>query len=69
MSGSGPATMAAVGSILIPAMVKAGYRKDMSAGLLATAGGIGIIIPPSIAYIVYGVIAEVSIAKIFIAGI
>jgi C4-dicarboxylate transporter DctM subunit len=69
ISGSGPATMAAVGSILIPAMVKAGYRKDMSAGLLATAGGIGIIIPPSIAYIVYGVIAEVSIAKIFMAGI
>lgn len=69
ISGSGPATMAAVGSILIPAMVKAGYRKDMSAGLLATAGGIGIIIPPSIAYIVYGVISGVSIGKIFMAGI
>jgi C4-dicarboxylate transporter, DctM subunit len=69
ISGSGPATMAAVGSIIIPAMVKAGYRKDMSGGLLATAGGIGIIIPPSIAYIVYGVIAEVSIGELFIAGI
>jgi C4-dicarboxylate transporter DctM subunit len=69
ISGSGPATMAAVGSIIIPAMVKQGYRKDMSAGLLATAGGIGIIIPPSIAYIVYGVVAEVSIGKLFIAGI
>jgi C4-dicarboxylate transporter, DctM subunit len=69
ISGSGPATMAAVGSILIPAMEKAGYRKSMSAGLLATAGGIGIIIPPSIAYIVYGVISEVSIGKLFIAGI
>ncbi|MBU8878734.1 TRAP transporter large permease subunit [Bacillus sp. FJAT-29790] len=69
ISGSGPATMAAVGSIIIPAMVKQGYRKDMSAGLLATAGGIGIIIPPSIAYIVYGVVAEVSIGELFIAGI
>ncbi|WP_126424990.1 TRAP transporter large permease [Brevibacillus marinus] len=69
IAGSGPATMAAVGAILIPAMVKAGYRKDMAAGLLATAGGIGIIIPPSIAYIVYGVVAEASIAKLFIAGI
>ncbi|MDI2589745.1 TRAP transporter large permease subunit [Psychrobacillus sp. NEAU-3TGS] len=69
ISGSGPATMAAVGSIIIPAMVKAGYRSDMSGGLLATAGGIGIILPPSIAYIVYGVIAEVSIGELFIAGI
>ncbi|MFS0645912.1 TRAP transporter large permease [Siminovitchia sp. 179-K 8D1 HS] len=69
ISGSGPATMAAVGSIIIPAMVKHGYRKEMSAGLLATAGGIGIILPPSIAYIVYGVVAEVSIGELFIAGI
>lgn len=69
ISGSGPATMAAIGALIIPAMVKQGYRKEMSAGLLATAGGIGIIIPPSIAYIVYGVIAEVSIGKIFVAGI
>ncbi|CAG9622734.1 TRAP transporter large permease [Sutcliffiella rhizosphaerae] len=69
ISGSGPATMAAVGAIIIPAMIKAGYRKDMSGGLLATAGGIGIILPPSIAYIVYGVIAEVSIGELFIAGI
>lgn len=69
ISGSGPATMAAVGSILIPAMTKAGYRKGMAAGLLATAGGIGIIIPPSIAYIIYAVIAEVSIGKLFMAGI
>lgn len=69
ISGSGPATMAAVGSILIPAMAKSGYRKEMAAGLLATAGGIGIIIPPSIAYIIYAVIAEVSIGELFIAGI
>ncbi|USK59782.1 TRAP transporter large permease [Peribacillus asahii] len=69
MSGSGPATMAAVGAIVIPAMVKQGYRKDQSAGLLATAGGMGIVLPPSIAYVVYGVVAEVSIGKLFIAGI
>jgi C4-dicarboxylate transporter, DctM subunit len=69
ISGSGPATMAAVGTIIIPAMVKAGYKKKMSAGLLATAGGIGIIIPPSIGYIVYGVVAQVSIGELFIAGI
>ena len=61
--------MAAVGTIIIPAMVKAGYKLKMSGGLLATAGGIGIIIPPSIGYIVYGVVAEVSIGKLFIAGI
>ncbi|MFS0823897.1 TRAP transporter large permease [Bacillus sp. 1P02SD] len=69
ISGSGPATMAAVGTIIIPAMVKAGYKKKMSGGLLATAGGIGIIIPPSIGYIVYGVVAQVSIGELFIAGI
>lgn len=69
ISGSGPATMAAVGALIIPAMMKSGYRGGMAGGLLATAGGIGIILPPSIAYIVYGVIAEVSIGKLFIAGI
>lgn len=69
ISGSGPATMAAVGALIIPAMMKSGYRGGMAGGLLATAGGIGIILPPSIAYIVYGVVAEVSIGKLFIAGI
>lgn len=69
ISGSGPATVAALGTILIPAMVKYGYDADMSSALLATSGGIGIIIPPSIAFVVYGVVAEVSIGKLFIAGI
>lgn len=69
ISGSGPATVAALGAILIPAMIKSGYDAGMSASLLATAGAIGIIIPPSIAFVVYGAIAEVSIGKIFIAGI
>jgi len=69
ISGSGPATVAALGVIIIPAMVKAGYGAGMSSALMSTAGAIGIIIPPSIAFVVYGAIAEVSIGKIFIAGI
>ncbi len=69
ISGSGPATVAALGVILIPAMVKAGYGKGMSSALLATSGAIGIIIPPSIAFVIYGVVAEVSIGKLFIAGV
>ncbi|SNS10295.1 C4-dicarboxylate transporter, DctM subunit [Anaerovirgula multivorans] len=69
ISGSGPATVAALGSILIPAMDDAGYDKGMASALVASAGAIGIIIPPSIAFVVYGVVAEVSIGKLFIAGI
>lgn len=69
ISGSGPATVAALGTILIPAMVSAGYDKGMASALMASSGGIGIIIPPSIAFVVFGVLAEVSIGKLFIAGI
>ncbi len=69
ISGSGPATVAALGAILIPAMVDAGYDKGFSSALMANAGAIGIIIPPSIAFVVYGVIAEVSIGKLFMAGV
>jgi len=69
ISGSGPATVAALGSILIPAMADAGYDKGMSSALVATAGGIGIVIPPSVAFVVFGVLAEVSIGKLFMAGI
>lgn len=69
ISGSGPATVAALGTILIPAMTKAGYDKKMASALMATAGGIGIIIPPSIPFVIYAVIAEVSIGKLFLAGI
>ncbi|MGB7606528.1 MAG: TRAP transporter large permease subunit [Lutisporaceae bacterium] len=69
ISGSGPATVAALGVIIIPAMVKAGYGKGMPSALMATAGSIGVIIPPSIPFVVYGAIAGVSIGKIFIAGI
>lgn len=69
ISGSGPATVAALGVIIIPAMIKARYPAGMSSALMATAGSIGIIIPPSIAFVVYGAIAGVSIGKIFMAGI
>ncbi len=69
ISGSGPATVASLGVIIIPAMINAGYSKGMSSALMATAGGIGIIIPPSIPFVIYGAIAGVSIGKIFIAGI
>lgn len=69
ISGSGPATVAALGGILIPAMMRTGYGDEMPSALLATAGSIGIIIPPSIAFVVYGSISSVSIGKIFMAGI
>ncbi|MBT4484193.1 MAG: TRAP transporter large permease, partial [Candidatus Latescibacteria bacterium] len=69
ISGSGPADVAALGIVLISAMTKVGYDRDFSAALTAVSGGIGIIVPPSIALIIYGFIAEVSIPKLFIAGI
>lgn len=73
ISGSGPATVAAIGGILIPALVKNGYKKETAAGLVASSGSIGIIIPPSIAFIVFAVVAgdqiPVSIGRLFIAGI
>ncbi|PIE54493.1 MAG: C4-dicarboxylate ABC transporter permease [Dethiosulfovibrio peptidovorans] len=69
ISGSGPATVAAVGTILIPAMINAGYNKGFAASLMAASGNVGIIIPPSIAFVIYGVLAEVSIGRLFMAGI
>lgn len=69
ISGSGPADVAALGLVLIPAMVAAGYDRSFSAALCAVSGGIGIIVPPSIALIIYGFVAEVSIPRLFIAGI
>lgn len=69
VSGSGPATVAALGVILIPAMFEKGYGKAMPSALLATAGSIGIIIPPSIPFVVYGSISGASIGKLFMAGI
>lgn len=73
ISGSGPATVAAIGGILIPAMMKNGYRKETAGGLVASAGAIGIIIPPSIALIIFAVVAgdqiPITINRLFMAGI
>jgi C4-dicarboxylate transporter DctM subunit len=69
ISGSSPATAAAIGSIMIPAMVSAGYDKKYAMGLVAAAGTLGILIPPSIPLIIYGITAEVSIGKLFMAGV
>ena len=69
ISGSGPATVAALGMIIIPAMVHVGYSEGTSSALMATAGSIGLIIPPSISYILYSSITGVSTGKLFIAGI
>ncbi|WP_417604418.1 TRAP transporter large permease subunit [Oceanimonas baumannii] len=69
ISGSGPATVAAIGSVTIPAMIARGYDKYFAATVVACAGAIGVIIPPSNPFVVYGVSAQVSIGKLFIAGI
>lgn len=69
ISGSGPATVAALGLILIPAMIKVGYSPAFSAALMGAAGAIGVIIPPSITFVVYGSISDTSIGTLFIAGV
>ncbi|GAA2847582.1 TRAP transporter large permease subunit [Pseudonocardia halophobica] len=69
ISGSSPATVVAVGTLLIPAMIRAGYGRDFSTGLIATSGSLGILIPPSIPLIVYGIATETSIGDLFLAGI
>lgn len=69
ISGSGPATVAAMGGIMIPYMVKAGYDKTYATGLSAVAGGLGVIMPPSIPLVVYGVATTTSIGDLFLAGI
>jgi tripartite ATP-independent transporter DctM subunit len=69
VSGSSAATCATIGKMTLPELKKRGYPDDMVIGTLAGAGTLGLLIPPSIIMIVYGVAAEVSIAKLFIAGI
>ncbi|MEJ2725691.1 MAG: TRAP transporter large permease [Deltaproteobacteria bacterium] len=69
ISGSSPATAATVGLVSIPEMIKRGYRRELAVGSIAVGGTLGILIPPSITMIIYGVITEVSIGKLFIAGI
>ena len=68
VSGSSVATTFAIGAILIPALIKHGYPKTYAASLQATSAELGVIIPPSIPMILYGVSAEVSIGELFIAG-
>ena len=69
LSGSGPATVAAIGGIMIPAMVKENYDLGFSSAVVASAGTLGIIIPPSIPLIIYGIVTNTSIGDLFIAGI
>lgn len=69
ISGSGPATVSSIGSFMIPAMEEKGYDKGYAAALTSAAGTIGVIIPPSIPFVVYGVVTSTSIGDLFIAGI
>ena len=69
ISGSGPATTAAVGSMCIPFMVSLGYDKKWSAGLVAVAGGLGVIIPPSIPFVLYSLATGVSTGDLFLGGV
>ncbi|MFD1008483.1 TRAP transporter large permease [Oceanisphaera ostreae] len=69
ISGSGPATTAAVGMLMIPAMVDRGYGRSYAGALTASSGGLGVVIPPSIPMVIYGVTASESITKLFMAGI
>ena len=69
ISGSGPATTAAVGSMCIPFLTSVGYDITFSAALVAVAGGLGVIIPPSIPFIVYSSVANTSVSSMFIAGV
>ena len=69
VSGSSPATVVAIGSILLPAMIKQGYPKNFGVGVIGTSGALGILIPPSIVMVIYAVSTNSSIGKLFIAGI
>ena len=68
-SGSSSATVAAVGSIMMPAMTRAKYPKEIAVGTVATAGSLGILIPPSIPLLIYALITQSSVGKLFVAGI
>lgn len=69
VSGSAPATVVAVGSVMIVGMVSSGYTRNFAAGVICNAGTLGILIPPSLVMVVYGAITESSIGRLFIAGI
>lgn len=69
ISGSGPATVAAIGTLTIPAMTERGYDRMFAAAVVASAGAIGVMIPPSNPFVVYGVAGQASVGKLFLAGI
>ncbi len=69
ISGSGPATVAALGAVLVPAMIESGFSAAFSEGLMATSSSIAIVIPPSIAFVVYSSIANTNVGEMFMAGI
>ena len=69
VSGSSPATVVAIGSILLPAMIKQGYPKSFGAGVVTTSGALGILIPPSIVMVMYSVSTNTSVGKLFMAGV
>ncbi len=69
LSGSSPATVVAIGSIVIAGMVQVGYSKDFAAGVICNAGTLGILIPPSIVMVVYAAATDVSVGRMFLAGV
>ncbi len=69
VSGSSPATVVAIGSVILPAMVKQGFPQRFGAGIITTSGALGILIPPSIAMVMYSVSTNTSVGSMFIAGI
>ena len=69
ISGASPATCAAIGSVMVPEMKKRAYPEHFAAGLAASGGVLGVLIPPSISFVAYGVLAQVSVAKLFLAGV
>ena len=69
LSGSSPATVVAIGTIVISGMVKVGYTKDFAAGVICNAGTLGILIPPSIVMVVYAAATDVSVGRMFLAGV
>jgi C4-dicarboxylate transporter DctM subunit len=69
MCGSSVATAMAMGTVLVPAMLRAGYERHFAAGIVAASGTLGILIPPSLAFVVYGVLADEAITRLFLAGV
>jgi C4-dicarboxylate transporter DctM subunit len=69
VSGSSPATVVAIGSIILPAMVRQGYPKSFGAGVITTSGALGILIPPSIVMVMYSVTTNTSVGQLFMAGV